>query len=873
MSEAMIPKPNKRAAEFLCAMPLLPMDGLLPKNPDDVLGNYREHKKAYQPFEQQAMDAAHAAGRVYPGAPCMKIVTVTLCFDGTNNHEPTDSLALPSTTTNVARLYHASVGRNDNEAAEREGFYAYYMQGVGTEFKEIGEFKPDSQGLTMAIGGENRINWGLTRLIDALKRATKNPRLETSDAYALVQKMGTSFTEDALGASLFKSSYSRRQQVLAQPLAELKSQIDAAHEAKTIARIMAVRLFVYGFSRGAAEARAFATWLEALTKVEVQGETCYLFAGLAIKIVFMGLFDTVASVGIPYLMPFAAGHMGWADGTMRLPDSEAFLEHCVHLVAAHEQRSCFPVDSIRRKANPDDPDCPSTYRQGTREYLYPGMHSDVGGGYPCGDQGRAAGGGHEVLSQIALHHMYDEAYKVGAPLQAPKDALGRELEQHWPWRVMDGETRNEFDIDPTLIKRFNIWLDNMDNGPLEEVMAREAGLITGWRISRYAKGRARHTQAYVKVMKNGPQGDMTGDEITAFEALHAMQLEEDAASRAGTPAPVWSESQLAAQAHHQATRLGYERRTGIKASGPLNTSKLFEPSLDCRQLLNAMADFQRDYVPQWNLSASEVFSFGTLANTLVGGLVYMTNEQDEALHYAQLRQAGEENYELLFGDDGKPRNDRNWALVELFDEHVHDSRAWFMNAALNEREIFSDYFRYRGIFFDNESNNELSLLVTTERVVGVALALASVGLSVRRNDPRFLVGLVIPTLGTPVFRGKLGLPIIKAFDTVTGRALPMVQGLASLRDFTREPGSAVKSAQALPLPPALSEKTAITEELMAILKGEPAARPAAAKEQTAQSAAYRALSFEVDPGDQAIAALIGGYVVGMPYTLDIDSIV
>ena len=873
MSEAMIPKNNKPEAECLCAMPYFNMDGLLPKTPDDVLRNYREQQKAFHPFEQQAMDAAHAAGRVYVGRPCMKIVTVTLCFDGTNNHEPTDSLALPSTTTNVARLYHASVGRTDDEAAKREGFYAYYMQGVGTEFKEIGEFKPDSQGLTMSAGGENRINWGLTRLIDALKRATGDTYLDTDDAYTLVQKMGTSFTEDALGASLFKSSYTRRQEVLAQPLAELKSQIDAAHEAKTIAKIMAVRLFVYGFSRGAAEARAFASWLEALTKVEVQGETCYLFAGLPIKIVFMGLFDTVASVGIPYLVPFAAGHMGWADGTMRLPDSEAFLEHCVHLVAAHEQRSCFPVDSIRRKANPDDPDCPSTYRKGTAEYLYPGMHSDVGGGYPSGDQGRAAGGAHEVLSQIALHHMYDEAYKVGAPLQAPKDALGSELEERWPWRVMDGETRNEYDVSPTLIKRFNIWLDNMDNGPLEEVMAREAGLITGWRISRYAKGRAAHTQAYVKVTKNGPHGDMTNDEIKAFEALHEMQLEEDAANRAGAPAPVWTESQLATQNRHQATRLGYERRTGAKAPDTFNTSKLFEPNLDYRQLMNAMADFRRDYVPEWNLTASEVFSFGTLANTLVGGLVYMTNEQDEALHYAQLRQAGEENYDLLFGHDGKPRTDTKWELVSLFDEHIHDSRAWFMNAALNEREIFSDYFRYRGIFFDNESNNELSLLVTTERVVGVALAVASVGLTVRRNDPRFLMGLVIPTLGTPVFRGKVGLPIISAFDTVTGRALPMVEGLASLRNFTKEPGSAVKAAQALPLPPALNEKTAITEELMAILKGEPAVPPAAAKEESPQSDAYRALSRrpEIDPGDQAIAALIGGHVVGQPYNFDIDS--
>ena len=34
-----------------------------------------------------------------------------------------------------------------------------------------------------------------------------------------------------------------------------------------------------------------------------------------------------------------------------------------------------------------------------------------------------------------------------------------------------------------------------------------------------------------------------------------------------------------------------------------------------------------------------------------------------------------------------------------------------MNAVLGERELFSDYFRYRCIFFDNESNKPLSPLV------------------------------------------------------------------------------------------------------------------------------------------------------------------
>ena len=446
------------------------------------------------------------------------------------------------------------------------------------------------------------------------------------------------------------------------------------------------------------------------------------------------------------------------------------------------------------------------------------MHSDVGGGYPPGDQGKAAAGGHEVLSQIALHHMYSEAYKIGAPLQAPPLAFSEELKKRWPWLVMDVQTENEYDVDPTLIERFNTWLDNMDNGPLEEVMAREAGVITGWRISRYAMNWIKWTSLNRRVLQNDPASDMNGDEVDAFEALHAMQLEEDAAMRAGSKAPVWSEAELASQKKHQATKEAYEKRTGTQPAASFNTSKVFEPNLDYRQLSNAMADFRRDYVPEWNLTLSEMISFGTLANTLVGGLVYMTNGQDEAEHYAQLRQAGEENYALLFGANGKPVNDKAWAIVGLFDEHVHDSRAWFMNAALNEREVFSDYFRYRGIFFDTQSNNELSLLVNVGRVVGVALAVASVGLTIRRQNPRYLVGLILPSLGTPVLRGKVEFPFISAFDTVTRLSLPMIENIETVCAFTKNTGDAVKAAQALPVPPALTEKTATTDNLIAILK-------------------------------------------------------
>ncbi|MEB0009919.1 DUF2235 domain-containing protein, partial [Pseudomonas sp. RTB3] len=100
-----------------------------------------------------------------------------------------------------------------------------------------------------------------TRLLDAVGRACGEDPLTVDAAFELVQKMGTSFTEEMLGATLIKSGDSRRQEALQVPLLALQKKVDYVHARKTKPRIIGLRLYVYGFSRGAAEARAFATWL------------------------------------------------------------------------------------------------------------------------------------------------------------------------------------------------------------------------------------------------------------------------------------------------------------------------------------------------------------------------------------------------------------------------------------------------------------------------------------------------------------------------------------------------------------------------------------------------------------------------------------
>ncbi|WP_043301351.1 T6SS phospholipase effector Tle1-like catalytic domain-containing protein [Pseudomonas sp. M47T1] len=837
MSEPLNPDPGKTGADYVSKIDVFDSRGLLPHGPKDVAFNYRQQLRTERQIELAVMHEAWTANRPFCGAPCMQVLHVTLCFDGTNNHEPSDAKSKPPTTSNVARLYHSSLGPLPGQQyhAGALGFYRYYIPGVGTEFKEIGEFEPSDAGLKYGTGGENRINWGLTRLLDALQQACGEPYLPPEEASALVQQMGTSTLQDALGASLLTSGHARRQQVLQAPLQARQEKIETLHRQKAIPLIKAMRLYVYGFSRGAAEARAFARWLEDLTQVEVAGETCYLLAGIPVCIAFLGLFDTVASVGMAYVLPFAAGHMGWADGTLRLSDSEKFLERCVHFVSAHEQRGCFPVDSIRRKADPNDPDCPSTYRTGTVEYVLPGVHSDVGGGYPPGDQGKSLGAGKHVLSQIALHYMYAEAYAIGAPLQAPRHVLDPDQIHFYPWIAMEPETADEFDVSDTLITTFNTWQSTLIDGPLEDVLAHQAAQITGWRIHRYANQFLHNTQGYHAVYNT----DMKPHEAKAFAALHQRQLQDDMALRKGeTPAPR-SETEQARHADLLQIKADYEKRLGLKTPINLNTSKAFEPLLDQRQLDNAMADFRRDYIPEWGLrEGGEAFSTGTLINALAGGLVYLTNEQDEAAEYSQLRRMGNRAYHRLFDEQAQVREGM-LPIVQLYDQYVHDSRAWFMNAALKERELFSDYFRYRCIFFDNESNKALSLLATAAQVLGVAVAVGSIGLSVQRKDPRYLVGLLIPSLGIPVYRGKLGAPVVTAFDSLTGLKLPMQELPHKVRAFTQQTGAVLELVKTLAPTEPLGQANATTADLQKVLAAYQALEPVvpkAAAEPAAPSA-------------------------------------
>jgi len=476
--------------------------------------------------------------------------------------------------------------------------------------------------------------------------------------------------------------------------------------------LLGVKLFIYGFSRGAAEARTFINWLTQLPAPDkAVGNQPITLAGLPVSIEFVGLLDTVASVGAAHIVPGAAGHMGWADDTQPLPDEAKFpglIKCCRHFVAAHEQRLCFPLDSIRRAKD-------GSYPSYSYEVIYPGMHSDVGGGYPPGDQGKSLDNSGELLSQIVLHDMYAAAFEAGAPLSVDESNVTEVIKNISPSRVLSASTRDEFDFSKALVNRFNIWRQTLLNTTfqgnkedadneegyrpyqlsqtLESAVIEQIGWITAWRIGRYANGSVLAQNFFDKA----PQ--LKDSELKAEKEEHEAEVK----------------------------KLAERRAEAKKMRKPLDESLQGKPGLDPTnaqyQLREAAREFQHDY-KNWvrDINGQSLWDkpLQIALDVIPKHAVFLINGDDEAAEYQEMKADGNRLYLQLFTDKlgtgirTQPRAE----LLALYDEQIHDSRAWFMQSSLGGREPWGGYFRYRMIYCGNKANKKLQLISVEGKVVG-----------------------------------------------------------------------------------------------------------------------------------------------------------
>ena len=695
----------------VCYPPPFPVQGRLPSRIEQVQQNILrqcDQERGYQ----DALCLA-AGYRVTP--PCCKTLYISLFFDGTGNNLNND-LYQSSTPhpTNIARMFRATIGDGyaggtahtgskakgltDAAGAGNGQYFKYYMPGVGTPFPEVDDLDYGTRGLALGSRGEERINWGLLMIIDALRRTLRLPRLDDTALLAAIKSMGSLHgMEDVMGRANRSNEFRKQLKAIEKPL-----RLALAQPTPGTSKLLGIKLYVYGFSRGAAAARAFVSWLNTLLRY--QDEIKLDDLKLPISVEYLGLLDTVASVGIADIMPGADGHMSWADGNQKLPGGK-LVKRCLHLVASHEQRLCFPSESIRRETG--------EYPSNSVEVVYPGVHSDVGGGYPRGDQGKGIGENDGLLlSQIVLNDLYADAFAQGAPLKVPEEVLPVMLNRD-RWRIMDFDLVESFRVSPLLVNRFNAWRQlTLDLPPvthplpikeiehyqplpssttLEQSNRAQLGWITAWRIDRYAFASLKETAFYKK----------------------ATDTEADPALR------------KSAEAKRERLQAEVEKRRRVQegVKGKLKTP--MEPGIP---------DFDADMAQTQLREAAEEFAkaysyLGSPADLILSILnpakhVLYTITSDSRIEHLHMKAAGRDRVSQLFPppvgqrnhtnentrrkvDESRNANQPEGLLRALFDDQVHDSRAWFLYSL--GREPMGSYFRERMVFFGEASRRDLAL--------------------------------------------------------------------------------------------------------------------------------------------------------------------
>lgn len=313
---------------------------------------------------------------------CSDVVHISVFFDGTGNNKDKDEDK--KKWSNPARLWRNARTFIDTQKEDGSN-YAIYASGVGTRFNaELNFFQrtisvlQDHLGLGagLGLGGARRLDYSEEQLNDTLKQVMI---FNAQKAEIDVSK----YVND-------KKAYS---------FAEVAKSLD---EHRLIKKI---NISTFGFSRGAALARAFTNQFMWQCESTCDGLT-YGTGKYPIEFKFMGIFDTVASFGLP------AANLN-NNITFRGRDMviDERVKMCVHHVAGNELRFAFPVDLIHKKNG-------EISNSNWKELVYPGMHSDVGGGYAPGSQNV-----NDNYSRIPLKDMLQEATNAGVRMLSYEELM------------------------------------------------------------------------------------------------------------------------------------------------------------------------------------------------------------------------------------------------------------------------------------------------------------------------------------------------------------------------------------------------------------------------------------------------------------------
>jgi hypothetical protein len=573
-----------------------------------------------------------------PPTTCKQILWFSFFFDGTGNNRYVDEGMQKH--SNVAKLFR--VHRPTDTA---KGIYSFYIQGVGTYFPEIGDDGGGALGLGCGAMGAERLHYALKKFDESIE-----PHVQ-----------------------------------------QAKSPSNA---------IVEINIAAFGFSRGAALARAFVNLLLE-ERCALRKEEWMLREGAwPVRIRFMGLFDTVASVGLPMstnttstvgavasgvnymirsrLRDFAAtrpatlafsenaaagadpapgrydGHSDWGNKLEINPK----VEEVRHFIAAHEVRNSFPVESVsilRSKKISK----PSHFY----ETVYPGVHSDVGGSYAPGEGARAALS-NENLGLVPLIHMYNYALRQGVPLRP----VGAWLDAN----------KTDFDVNAKLLENYNHYLKMIGvYGSLGQSINKNMGLYFAWRfraIRSKARGdRKEFDRISLKNTKFREQAAAIDREIGLLkqkEKAAAAELQLLLERRAAEAASISGAPKTQKRAAVSDGDIEKARHKVQQAHDDFLKEKARKDALPNMEGLQEMLDLYDKQLLVDVQAIRDVFS----KKGVFGGAADTARRSELRPHYKILVEAYENEFEKNEGlTDEK--------IISLFDNHIHDSLAAFAKDA------------------------------------------------------------------------------------------------------------------------------------------------------------------------------------------------
>jgi hypothetical protein len=560
---------------------------------------------------------------------CKQVLWLSFFFDGTGNNLDADISLFKH--SNVARLYRAH--KPENKIGD---MLVVYIPGVGTYFPEIGDDGGSSLGLGCGKGGDQRLEFALQRF----------------------------------------------DKFLARPLALAHAPASSIKE---------INIAVFGFSRGAALARAFVNMVMEKRCSLRDGEWKLKTGDWPVRFRFLGLFDTVASVGLPMssnttgvyeayksdtagmiakrlkkyeatrpqALAFAAhgrpgadpapgkdhGHDEWG-GRLRVHET---VEEVRHFVAGHEIRNSFPLDSISILATGKISKPAHFY-----ETVYPGAHSDVGGGYTPGDGAKGLISA-EKISLIPLRHMYDCALRQGVPL----------ITEWTP------ENKADFDADPTMCAIYNGYMKTVGTfASVGNGFNKHMALYYAWRFRMIArkvagdKNEAKLIEAQDKNFRKHSAGlakevaDLETKDTMAkimWTGLIEVQEMEASSVEGNLASKVLSANDAAVQRAQERYEIAHDTMLRAKAR------KDFFPNMNDFQKMLDLYDKQLLDDVRWIRA--------TLSENRMG-----MRRGDLRPHYKVLLEAFENEFERKNGL-------KDESIISFFDNYIHNSLVGFAKDA------------------------------------------------------------------------------------------------------------------------------------------------------------------------------------------------